>query len=261
MAENRCRIFFVGSGARARSKGSTQMASLRERFESFVKTLDGFEDIDALLKNCDLPSRKQADYLFAERKFIVEQKALEVDPIEKPQKFMDQLMAQGRFIAYGRVSTKAIFDKLSDGEELQRQLVLKLTKVLDGILSHADKQTRDTREIFSIQNAVGVVVILNEKVSTLSPDVIHYGLSYVFRKISGDGSLRYPHNNGVILISEAHIADIPHPGKVFPILVFTSPHGRGKADVGHFSSMLMERWAKFNGVPLLLGSPTKFRAL
>src|SRR6266446_2962992 len=132
------------------------MASLRERFESFVKTLDGFEDIDALLKNCDLPNRKRADYLFSGRNIIVEQKALEVDPIEKPQKFIDQLMAQGRFIAYGQVSTKVIFDKLPDGEELQRQLVLKLSKVLDGLVSRADKQTRDTREIFSIQNAIGV---------------------------------------------------------------------------------------------------------
>jgi hypothetical protein len=238
------------------------MASLRERFESFVKTLDGFEDIDVLLKNCDLPGKKRADYLFDKRDIIVEQKVLEIDPVQKPQRFIDQLMEQRRFILLGgQVSANVIFGKLPDGKELQRQLVLKLTKVLDGIVANADKQTRDTREIFSIQSAIGVLVILNEKATILSPEVIHYGLSYVFRKTSGNGSLRYPHNNGVILISEAHIADVPHPGKVFPIMTFSSPHGQGKADVEHFSAMLAEFWAKFNGVPLLHGSATKFRAV
>ena len=97
------------------------MASLRKRFESFVKTMDGFEDIDALLKNCNLPNMKRADYLFDGRKIIVEQKVLEIDPVQKPQQFMDQLMAQGRFILLGgQVSTKVIFDKLPDGEELRR---------------------------------------------------------------------------------------------------------------------------------------------
>jgi hypothetical protein len=235
------------------------MASLRERFERFVKELDGFEDIDVLLKGRDLSGTKRADYLFAQRNIIVEQKVLEVDPHQKPQAFIDQLIKQGRILFLGgKVSTDVIFGKMPDGEELKKKLILKLTKVLDDDVAKADKQTRDTRDIFSIPNALGILVILNENARILSPDLIYYGLSNVFRKVTENGSLRYPHNNGVVLISEAHVADVS-PVKVFPIMTFISPHGRGAAEFGNFSGMLMKRWAEFNGVPLILAPPgTKF---
>jgi hypothetical protein len=233
---------------------------LRERFETFVRTLDGFESIDALLRNCDPPGKKRADYLLYERQIIVEQKALEVDPIEKPRKFMDDLIEKGRFVLLGgQVSADVIFSKLPDGQKLQRELILRLTRALEGAVSNADKQTADTRDIFAISNAVGVLIILNEKARMLSPEIIHYGLANVFQKTSDDGSLRYPHINGVIVISEAHVVDAPTSAKIFPMLSFTSPHGRGEEVVKRFSAALMEHWANFNGVPLVRGSPVRFR--
>ena len=39
------------------------MSSLRNRFEAFVRTLDGFESIYALLKDCDPHGKRRADYL------------------------------------------------------------------------------------------------------------------------------------------------------------------------------------------------------
>jgi hypothetical protein len=235
------------------------MAGLKARFETFVKTLDGFELIDDLLRGSDVPGRKRADYLFNNREIIVEQKSLEVDPTHKPQRFVNKLMDEGRFVMFGTLSTKAIFDKLPDGAKLNRDLVLKITKVIQDIVSKADKQTKDTRESFSIPNATGILIILNESARMLSPDIIHYALANQFQKTI-DGSLRYPHNNGVILISEAHVADIQGP-KIFPILTFSSPHGQGRTTVENFSSMIRRRWADFNGARLYQGEIPNYRAL
>ena len=156
--------------------------------------------------------------------------------------------------AYGTVSTRALFSKFPDAENLQRQLVLKITEVVDGDVAHADKQTRDTREIFSIPDAVGILVLLNEHAQMLSPDMIHYALTQALQKKKPDGSLRYPHNDAVMLISESHPIDMPGVRKAFPILNFIAldtPSRHAPADA---LEMLQTRWARFNGVPLIRAS-------
>jgi hypothetical protein len=220
------------------------MRALRERFETFIETFDGFENVDMLLKGTDLPGKNRADYLLRDREIIVEQKTLEVDPAHRPTKFGAKLMEEGRILAYGTVPVRAF------SESIQREFVLDLTKNLAAIVAKADKQTKDTREIFSIPDAMGVLVILNEKAKVLEPRVVHYGLASVFQKRSVDGSLRYPRNDGVILISEAHAANTPN-GVRIPIVPFTSPHGKANEQFTQFCDIFFEAWARFNGVPLI----------
>src|SRR6266849_420445 len=82
------------------------MKALRDRFEAFIKTFDGFEDIDTMLKSNDPIRKNRADYLLRRREIIVEQKSLDVDPVSRPQNYANKLMAQGRLIAFGTVSTR-----------------------------------------------------------------------------------------------------------------------------------------------------------
>jgi hypothetical protein len=225
--------------------------SLRGRFEAFIRTLDGFEDIDELLKGNDPPNMKRADYLLSERKIIIEQKSLEVDPTGKPQRFVDKLVQQQRLLFWGRLSTRVLFSKHPDAERLQRQLVLKIAEVIDDNVATADKQTRDTRTIFSIPEAAGLLVLLNEQAGMLSPDIVHYALAQAFQKKAPDGALRYPHNDGVMLIAEAHPVAVSGFAKAFPIMCFIAPDAPGRRQLGGVMDMLQIRWAQFNGVPLI----------
>ncbi len=224
--------------------------SLRNRFEAFVATLDGYESVDVLLKTGDFPGKKRADYLFGNRNIIVEQKSLEIDPANKPQWFVDKLMKESGVVFYGKLSTSAIFSKLPNGQELQRQMILKIGEVIEDHVEHGDKQARDTREIFSIPDAATVLVILNENASTLDFEIIHYVLAQTFQK-KKDGVYRYPHIDGVILISEAQSISVPGFKKVFPISCFISPQKQNEATVKNFMDMLQVRWAAFNGASLI----------
>lgn len=224
------------------------MTTLKQRFEDFIQTFAGFEDIDLLLKDCDPIGKNRADYLLNDRTIIVEQKSLDTDPIGRPQNYADKLMAQGRLIAFGRVSTNRL------SRDIQREFVLDLAKNLDAIVAKADRQTEDTRQIFAIPDAVGVLVILNEKASMLDPQVVHYALANVFQKKCADGSLRYPANDGVILIPEAHAIDTPQ-GLRIPLLKFTSPQSRANERFLQFCDELFEAWSNFNGVPLIKIAP------
>lgn len=232
------------------SRTATQTATLRERFEAFVQTLEGFEDIDLLLQNQNLPGKKRADYFFQGRKIIVEQKSLEADPADKPQKFVEQLVQRGQLLFYGTLSTEAIFSRMRNGDELRRQLTLKIAKIIDDNVRNADKQTRDTREIFTVPDAGGVLVLLNETATTLFPDVVTYALNNSFTKKNGN-DYRYPHNDAVFLISEAHPVDVPGFQKTFPIHSFLSPGKRNQETVIPFMEMLKVRWAQFNGAMLV----------
>ena len=227
-------------------------STLRKRFESFVKTLDGFEDIDALLRNSkDLDGKMRADYLFQRRQIIVEQKTLVSNPVDKPQKFAGKMMRDRGLVLMGTASTQRIFSGQPDASSLQRKLMLSIAKTIDDDVAKADKQTRDTRLIFSIPDAVGMIVFLNEGAEILASDMIHYALCNTFQKRTEGGVLRYTQNDGVILISEAHTVPIPGVLRAYPIHTFTSPQTKSADIVVAFSDMLTKRWATFNHAPLI----------
>ena len=230
---------------------SNQPATLRARFEAFAQTLEGFENVDDLLKAETIAGKKRADYLFQGRSIIIEQKSLEVDPIEKPQKFVDQLAKERRFLYWGTHSTEAIFRKMPDRDELQRQLVLKIGKVIEDNVRNADKQTRDTREIFKIPGAGGILVLLNEDATMLAPDIVTYALCNSFQKKNGS-EYRYSNIDGVFLISEAHPMSEVGFDKVFPILPFLAPETTNQKMVSAFMDLMAVRWAQFNGATLIL---------
>jgi hypothetical protein len=226
-------------------------SSLSYRFEAFVQTLDGFESIDVLLKDADPPRKKRADYLLHNRGFVVEQKVLRSNPIGRPQKFVDKLAIERGIRIYGRVSTDQVFAGQPDTTDLKRRMALDLARVIDDNVATADKQTSDTRTIFNIPDAIGVLIFLNESADYLRPDVIHYALANSFQKKSNTGAFRYTANNGVILISEATSMAPSRMRPTFPMLSFVSPQKKHATSFSEFSEALMREWAAFNNAPLV----------
>jgi len=236
------------------------MSSLCERFESFIKTLDGFENIDALLQGFDLRGKKRADYLVRNRAFIIEQKLLEKNPVERPQKFVERLGRKRGFVFMGTLSTDYIFKRQPDPEVLQQRMILDLARVIDDDVAYADKQTSDTRNLFNVPDAIGILAILNESAGLLRPDVIDYALRVSFQKKTESGAPRYPANDGVIVISEASAIAVPGFQQAFPIQLYVSPQRRRAAEVEQFMEILMKQWAAFNSLPLVtmqIGSSLK----
>lgn len=219
--------------------------TLVQRFEAFIRTMPGFESIDELLKGNDPHGKKRADYLLGDRQFILEQKALEGDPIEKVQRFVDNLMKKRNFLVYGTVSTDVIFRQMPDGERHKRDMIIKLSRVIDDDIANADKQTRDTREIFGLPDAVGIVVLLNEKTPVLDPDVVRYALHNSLSKKNDDGSIRYPQNVGVVFISETHVLKTPH-GDVPYCGAWAYGNGEPAVKMREFGARLIDGWFKFN---------------
>jgi hypothetical protein len=229
-------------------------SDLKKRFEQFVTTLDGFEDIDVLLKRCDPADKRRADYLFSNRSIIVEQKVLEVDPGDKAQKYLHRLMEEGRLVAWGTPAVdRDSFRDLPDGERLHKNRLHKTSSRLEEIASAADKQTRDTRDIFSIPDAAGVLIILNQGAQNLIPDLFDYRIRDLFKTDSTDGSVRFPHHDMIMVISELHPVRIG-PTTLLPTPRYVNSTARQRDRAIAFTEKVTTAWAAFNGVSEMRGA-------
>jgi hypothetical protein len=215
-----------------------------------VRTLDGFEDIDALLKDRDPPGKKRADYLFSNRSIIVEQKVLESDAGDKAQNYVHRLIEENRLAGgYGTfVIDKDTFRDLPDGEKLYKNLLHKTSSRLERIASDADKQTRDTREIFGIPDAAGILIILNQGAESLIPELVDYRIQDLFEIDSRDGSVRFPHNDMIMVISDLHPVRVG-PTTFLPTKRYVNSTARQRERAITFTDELTAAWAAFNGLP------------
>jgi hypothetical protein len=211
--------------------------------------MEGFEGVDELMRNARRETRKRADYLLSGRSIIIEQKVLKVDQAHRPQQFIDRLIRDRGILIYGRHSTDSIFNRLPDGQKLKRDMFLGMTKGFADDIAAADRQTRDTRAIFSIPEAIGILVILNEGAAALPPELLGFTLHNVLNKRRSDGSLRYVHNDAVMVISEAHVLMDSKGGRGLPCLATRTPQGRSPDLVDEFTERVLQAWASFNNLP------------
>lgn len=156
--------------------------NLGNGLEEFILSLNGVESVDRLMAQCDLPGRKSADFLALNRRVIIEQKSLDIDPHHKVPEFFEKHTNLENFVDGDLTALSHLLRRLPEGTKLGIDLYRSLTKGLDDILSYADKQTRDTRKTFFIPDAIGVVVILNDSAPTLEPDIVTIKAAEMLRK-------------------------------------------------------------------------------
>jgi hypothetical protein len=218
--------------------------SLKERYERFMLSTPGVESIDLLLRHSNLRGQR-ADYLACSRRAIVEVKSLDINPDYKIQRFLDQLGQSGRLPDVGDTTLVELLSKLPDGQGLFDEIRARVTKVLDHIVAKADDQTRDTKQIFNIADALGVVVVLNESAPLLFVDISTLKLFDMLRK-QRDGQPRYVQNQVIILISEAHHIEADENVTMYPMSTVYSEAGNNNPFATTFVENLNRQWAAFN---------------
>ncbi len=214
-----------------------------------MSALEGVENIDVLMQQCNIPARLRAYYLAFKRLVIIEQKSLDVDVDNKVQAFIDDVVRERGNIGNDPIllpSFIQILARLPDGFDLKKQLRQILTQRIDDILAKADKQTHDTRKTFLIPEAIGVVVVLNENAPLIEPDYFQDKAFDMLRKRLLTGELRYPNNQVVLLISEAHRIPSTDNVVVIPTETTFSEAGNQLPIATHCADILRQRWAEFN---------------
>jgi hypothetical protein len=208
------------------------------------------------LKHCVLEGRKRADYLACDRRVVIEQKSIDVNPDYKIQKFLDKLASAGHLPNSGQMDwlLPELLRVVPDGPALFEELRERVTKVLDDIIVKADDQTRDTKQTFRIPEAIGIVVVLNECAPLIFPDIAMVKLFDMLRKRRPNGELRYVHNQVIVLISEAHLIESHEDVTMFNMATVYSDAGNKIPLATMYTESLKEQWAAFNNAGYLESS-------
>ena len=136
--------------------------------------------------------------------------------------------------------------RLPRGNPFKPRLRAILTQRIDDLLAKADKQTRDSRRFFKLPEAIGVVVILNEHAPLIEPDYFQDKAWDMLRKELAPGKLRYPENQAVILISEAHRVVTAADVEMIPVETTFSDAGVKNPIAQAIAEELRQRWADFS---------------
>jgi hypothetical protein len=222
--------------------------TLKSRFEAFCRQFPGAEVIDDILT----PEQKLqikggmhvADYFFENRTIIVEQKSLEKETAAKLEAFMKQ--SGITTIPPGEPTVESLFLALPNGENLYRKAIdLVTTPIADG-LDDAQKQIRDTKSLFGIPSADGLLIILNEIVTVAGPPIIKQRLEIRLAKATDDGSPYHKDINRFLHIGESWVPQGLPDDTTFNVTL-PNPTVQETHGVEAFVFKLAEAWAKFNG--------------
>jgi len=224
------------------------MEDIEKRFERFMASTGGVESIDSLC--AEKEGSKKADYLWCERDVIVEQKVLRTDPGEKVQRELDKQSGREEYpLFYGSVDVNAIIKRLPNGEEIRKRIYFNITRSLEDIIRSAEKQIRDSKAELCLPESHGLVVILNDAIGILSPNIIVSRISHLLHRTDSDGNNKYPNIEYIWLIQENYEIKI-RESSALPLILLSGPMARESEKYEECFRYIQKRWADFNNAPL-----------
>jgi len=236
--------------------------SLNQRFKAFISQLPSAEVIDDLGLAPEFDESKRADFLVENRKAIIEIKSLKSDPEHKIHNELEKHEERDEYpLFYGKMELDKVLKHLPDGDEIQKKLFYKISRSIEQSFRDADKQIRATREILGCPDSIGLLVLLNENISVLSPEVISYRVSQLLAKIDDDGSPHYKNITSAWFILENFSLKTRKGDKVFPSIVIDGPAAVNQPELTRILNILQSKWAAFNGVPCITANIRKISDL
>lgn len=224
--------------------------TLTDRFTDFCRQYPGAESIDDVLtpeqKRQLALGTKVADFFFENRTIICELKSLTKDTSGKLVKFMTENGLDPSHLPPGEHTIEDLFVKLPNGEALLKKAMDSLTAPIADGFDEAERQIRDTKKLFNIASADGLLVILNGAVDIAGPSLIRNRIQERLSKTAADGTSYHKDVTNVLHIGEklvpASFAGDQSFNMTLPNPLAIDAHG-----VHQFVYKFAEAWAKFNG--------------
>ncbi len=225
--------------------------NLEERFKIFLRGLPGAESIDELSLTREQEEAQKADYFLANRTIIAELKALYEDTTSK----MEAILAPYREtpewpIFFGEQELERVLQHLPDHDRIRATIFRVITRSIEAVVEKANRQIRETKRTFDLPEAGGLLIIVNDAVDILAPDVVMYRIRRALNKRTRDGKLRYENVSAVMLIGGRHYTQLKPDLKGIPILIIPNAVPQA-ARVEAFIGELNRKWAAFERMPFI----------
>jgi len=218
-------------------------------FYDFLSDLPLSEGIDSLAKNIKHEGKQIADFFFLKRRITCEVKFLSKDTKEKVEKIVDGLRGREDFpVFYGSWELNKILKYLKDGDSIHEKIAYAVTSPIEDIVKDANRQIRDTKELFHESKSMGLVIIVNRSVDILDAELVGWRINRCLHKKRQGSDPRFECVNGLWFIDEAHSFFV-HRNLEGPISIIFEGHGNSGNEVGEYIEYLTVQWATWKGFP------------
>lgn len=143
---------------------------------------------------------------------------------------------------------------LPDGEKINQEIFHAVTSALEEHVEKVNRQIREAKKIFEINDSEGILIIPNDFVETLSPDLIAYKIHQLLNKKYPSGDTRYPHISVVWIVSEIHVLKTEMGQELLPSIVFVNNYSPSYQEANDYVNWLQRKWVSFNNIPFVEGN-------
>jgi len=226
---------------------------LEQRVLAFLEKRLGSENIDKLALTPTQRSSEKADFFLNDRAIICEVKKLQSDLQGKIDRLLEPIIRdENAPIFYGEWPLEKILKNFPNGDKIYRQIFDAVTSAVQTFVRKANRQIRTTREVFGLPRAGGVLIVVNDLVEVLSPEVLRYRIGELLRKRTPDGRFQFPEIEGVWVLSETHRVEISLGRQAVPGIVLGREENNQAVQL---VIKMTKEWAQFNGMPYVEMSP------
>jgi len=148
-----------------------EIVPVEETWNKFIKSSSQGNRVDEFLS--DSPSFNNADYIFKTDNIIIELKEITEDFMNSASFFRKFNVLISKVIEENPDWQPSMFGGNGNMPDWFPLEFIKISrKPLDGILKKANKQLRETKQYFNIENNTGVLIIVNDGFTSLQHDYI-----------------------------------------------------------------------------------------
>jgi hypothetical protein len=223
---------------------------MEDRFIEYARTIDGSELIDELDFTEVQRKAQKADFFFDNRSIICELKSLKTDTEPKIEKILEPFRKTDDWpMFYGTWEVSKILEHLPNKEEINEKIIDVISSSIQGQIRSANRQIRSTKEVFGIPDSGGILVILNDAVDVLTPEIIIHRIRQTLNKKTPDGELQFPYVDCVCTFHDAHYFDLTPALRTTPGFILLPDHSSSKIE--RFAEGLHRGWAAYEGLPYI----------
>ncbi len=180
-------------------------------------------------------------------------KSLNADTEYKAAAIIEKQCERPEFpVFYQPWDSDKILNCLPDGEYVKERMVKAITTGLKKSLKKANKQIAVSKKMYDIQTAEGILVIINDSVEVLSPEIIAYRVSQLLEERAyPSGELLYSDIAVVLIVGGLHTIELGRGQELIPIVTVVNSYIDEHEAAKEYTRWLQRKWAQFNGVPLI----------
>jgi len=239
---------------------SSPAKSLEDRFLDFIRTIEGAEFVDELELSAAQKEAQKADFFFSDRTVICELKSLKTNTEPKIEPLLEPYRGTETWpVFYGNWNVSKILKHLPDSEKINRKLINAVSSSAHGAIRSANQQIRSTKKLFSIPDAGGLLVLLNDSVQVLGPDLLLKRVGEILRKRKPNGDLQFPEIDVTWILTETHLVKLHKNLVGLPAGIIADWNSAEIIPVADLVETLQPLWAEFNGLPFVRSIPDELK--